>query len=57
MTCERCHGLMISERIGDLQGLSSDVVDATILEHRRRSIRAVEPLPNLSTRTPKLAAA
>ncbi len=47
MTCERCDGLMVSEQICDLQGLSSDlcvdgyrcllcgdVVYATIIEHK-----------------------
>ena len=50
MTCERCHGLMVSEQIYDLQGMNSDlrvdgyrcllcgnIVDAAILENRRRS--------------------
>jgi hypothetical protein len=54
MTCDRCNGLMVSERIDDFQGMSSDlcldgyrcllcgnVVDATILENRRRSIDVV----------------
>ncbi len=55
MCCERCDGLMVSERIYDPQGLSGDlcvdgyrcilcgnIVDATILENRRRSAEAVE---------------
>ena len=25
MTCERCHGLMVSEQIYDLQGMNSDL--------------------------------
>lgn len=67
MTCQRCDGLMVSERICDLQGLSSDlcvdsyrcllcgdVVDAMMLEHRKR---AVEPLPNVSARPLRLVAA
>lgn len=70
MTCERCHGLMVSERICDLQGMSSDLcangyrclhcgnlVDATILENRRRSSEAVEPLTVYSPRTARLVAA
>lgn len=57
MTCERCGGLMVSERICDLRERNSDLcvdgyrcllcgnlVDATILENRRRSIDAVESL-------------
>ena len=55
MTCERCDGLMVSERICDLQGMSSDlcvegyrcllcgnIIDATILENRRHSIGTIE---------------
>jgi hypothetical protein len=55
MTCERCHGLMVSERICDPQGMSSDlcvdgyrcllcgnIVDATILENRRHSTGTIE---------------
>ncbi|MDR4467235.1 hypothetical protein [Nitrospira sp. BLG_1] len=70
MTCERCDGLMVSERIYDLQGLSSnpciegyrcllcgDVVDATILEHRRRSTGAIKPLRSVTPRTSRLVAA
>lgn len=70
MTCQRCDGLMVSERICDLQGLSSDlcvdgyrcllcgdVVDALILEHRKRSSGAVEPLPNVSARPLRFVAA
>lgn len=57
MTCERCDGLMVSERICDLQGMSSDLcvngyrcllcgnlVDTVILDNRSRSIDAVEPI-------------
>ena len=70
MTCERCDGLTISERICDLQGLSSDlciegyrcllcgdVVDATILEHRRRSTGAIKPLQSVTPRTSRRVAA
>ncbi len=70
MTCERCDGLMVSERIYDLQGLSSDlhidgyrcllcgnVIDATILEHRKRSAGVAEPLSNVSARSLGLVAA
>lgn len=61
MTCERCHGLMVSERICDLRGMSSDLcadgyrcvlcgnlVDAVILENRRRAIDTIE-LSTVST--------
>ena len=70
MTCERCEGLMVSEQICDLQGTNSElgvngyrcllcgnVVDATILENRRRSIEALEPLTVYSPRMPRLVAA
>jgi hypothetical protein len=49
MTCERCSGLMVSERIYDQRGMSSDfcvdgyrcllcgnLVDAIILENKQR---------------------
>lgn len=55
MTCERCDGLMVSEQICDLQGMTSDLcvngyrcllcgnlVDTVILENRSRSTDAVE---------------
>lgn len=69
MTCERCDGLMVNERICDLQGMNSDLsdgyrcllcgnlVDTTILENRRRSIDAVESLAWTSPRMPRLVAA
>lgn len=70
MTCTKCDGLMVSERIVDLQGMSSDlcvdgyrcllcgdVIDATILEHRKRSTGAAEPRPNVSARPLRLVAA
>lgn len=70
MTCERCDGLMVSERIDDLQGMNSDlcangyrcllcgnVVDATILENRRRSTASAEPIMFTSSRMPRLVAA
>lgn len=70
MTCERCHGLMVGERICDLQGTNSDlcangyrcllcgnVVDKTILENRRRSMDAIESLALISPRMPRLVAA
>lgn len=57
MTCERCNGLMVSERIYDFEGMSSDlcvdgyrcllcgnIVDATIRENRRHSTDVVEPM-------------
>ncbi|MGE3151968.1 MAG: hypothetical protein AB7G48_11680 [Nitrospiraceae bacterium] len=70
MTCERCEGLMVSELICDLQELSSDLrangyrcllcgnlVDAVILENRRRSTNAVESITVYSPRMPRLVAA
>ncbi|MEK9142898.1 MAG: hypothetical protein AAB308_17735 [Nitrospirota bacterium] len=70
MTCKRCDGLMVSERICDLQGMSSDlcadgyrcllcgnIVDTTILENRRRLTDAVEPLTVSSPYMPRLVAA
>ena len=69
MTCERCDGLMVSERIYDFQGMSSDlcvdgyrcllcgnIVDATILENRRRSIEAVGSIALISPRMQRLIA-
>ena len=57
MTCERCNGLMVSERIYDFQGMSSDLcvdgyrclicgnlVDTLILKNRSPSPDAVEPM-------------
>lgn len=56
MTCERCKGLMVSEQMCDLRGtnrdlcangyrclLCGDVVDATILENRKRPAGASAP--------------
>ncbi len=70
MTCERCHGLMVSEQICDLQETNSDpctngyrcllcgnVVDTTILANRRRSSESVEPRTASSPRLPRLVAA
>jgi len=70
MTCKRCDGLMVSERICDLQGMSSDlcadgyrcllcgnIVDAAILENRRRSTAAIEPLTGSSPYMPRLVTA
>ncbi|MDC8447506.1 MAG: hypothetical protein LV473_04015 [Nitrospira sp.] len=61
MTCTRCDGLMVSERICDLQGMSSDlcaegyrcllcgdIVDTAILENRRRLTNAIAPLTGSS---------
>lgn len=60
MTCERCDGLMVTERIYDL-GMShdccvdgyrcllcGDVVDAAILQHRRQSSEAITPSSTMS---------
>ncbi len=70
MRCERCNGLMVSERICDLQGMNSDLcvdgyrcllcgnlVDAMILENRQRSIDAVGSLAWTSLCMPRLVAA
>lgn len=70
MTCERCNGLMVQEQICDLQGRSSslcvasyrcllcgDLVDALILEHRKRSTALAEPLQLTSPRMPRLVTA
>lgn len=69
MTCDRCNGLMVSERIYDFQGMSSDlcvdgyrcllcgnIVDATILENRRRSIDVVGSSTLISPRMQRLIA-
>jgi hypothetical protein len=70
MTCERCKGLMVSEQICDLQGMSSnqrangyrcllcgDLVDAVILGNRRRSTASVECITFTSPRRQRLIAA
>ena len=70
MTCERCHGLMVSEQIYDLQGMNSDLcvdgyrclpcgnlVDATILENRRRSIDTAGVLTLMNPCMPRLVVA
>lgn len=69
MMCERCNGLMVSERIYDVQGMSSDLcvdgyrcllcgnlVDTVILENRSRSTDAVEPIMFRGPRMPRLVA-
>ena len=69
MTCDRCNGLMVRERIYDFQGMSSDLcvdgyrcllcgnlVDAVILENRSRSTGAVEPMTLRSPRMQRLVA-
>ena len=69
MTCDRCNGLMVSERIYDFQGMSSDLcvdgyrcllcgnlVDTVILEKRSRSTDAVEPMTLRSPRMQRLVA-
>lgn len=69
MTCDRCNGLMVSERIDDLQGMSSDLcvdgyrcllcgnlVDTVILENRSRSTGAVEPMTFRGPRMQRLVA-
>ena len=70
MTCDRCNGLMVSERIYDFQGMSVDLcvdgyrclicgnlVDSVILENRSRSTDAVGSLAWTSPRPPRLVAA
>ena len=55
MTCDRCNGLMVSERVYDFEGMNSDLcvdgyrcllcgnlVDTVIIENRSRSTNAVE---------------
>ena len=69
MTCERCNGLMVSERIYDFQGMSSDlcvdgyrcllcgnIVDVTILENRRHSIDAIRSITLKGPRPQQLTA-
>ena len=69
MTCERCDGLMVCVQICDLQGMNSDlcvngyrcllcgnIVDATILENRRRSTDAVGSITLTSHRMQRLVA-
>lgn len=69
MTCERCEGLMVSERIYDVQRMNSDpcvdgyrylicgnLVDTVILENRSRSTDAVEPIMVRSPCMPQLVA-
>lgn len=70
MMCERCDGLMVSERICDLRGTGRDLcgegyrcllcgnlVDATILDNRRRSIDSVEGLNRTRPHLPQIVAA
>ncbi|THJ21057.1 MAG: hypothetical protein CAF44_010185 [Nitrospira sp. CG24D] len=70
MTCERCNGLMVREQICDLQGRSNslcvdgyrcllcgDLVDALILENRRRTTASAELFLLTSPRMPRLVAA
>jgi hypothetical protein len=69
MTCERCNGLMASERICDLQGTGDlcvdgyrclncgNPVDSTILENRQPSIDAVKPFRRIKQRIPQPVAA
>ena len=70
MTCERCKGLMVSEQICDLHGMSSnlrangyrcllcgDLVDVVILDNRRRSTASCEPITFTSPRLPQLVTA
>lgn len=69
MTCDRCNGLMVSERIYDFQGMSSDLcvdgyrcllcgnlVDTVILENRSRSTDAGEPMTLRRPRMQRLVA-
>lgn len=69
MTRERCDGLMINERIDDL-GMSHDlrvdgyrcllcgeIVDAMILENRRRSAEALQSVSGFTDRAVGFTAA
>ncbi len=70
MTCDRCNGLMVEEQICDLQGRSSsllvdgyrcllcgDLVDALILENRKRSTDSAQAISFTSPRMPQLVPA
>lgn len=70
MTCERCDGLMVGERIYDLQGMSSDLcvngyrcllcgnlVDSMVLENRQRSLEAFGDGRVTGPRMPRVVAA
>lgn len=70
MNCTRCQGLMVHELLWDLGGMSSslrahgyrctlcgDVVDAVILENRRRSQTVVGTTTATADLTPALMAA
>ncbi|MDR4474952.1 MAG: hypothetical protein R3B11_02970 [Nitrospira sp.] len=70
MTCERCNGLMVREQICDLEGRSSslcvdgyccllcgDLVDALILENRKRSTVSAEPILFTTPRMPRMVTA
>lgn len=70
MTCERCEGLMVSERISDMQGMSSDLcangyrcllcgnlVDELILENRQRFAGTTGTLMMANPRMPRAATA
>ncbi len=69
MTCDRCDGLMVNERIDDL-GMShdlrvdgyrcllrGDIVDAMILENRRRSAEALQSVSGFTDRAMGFTAA
>ncbi len=69
MTCDRCDGLMVNERIDDL-GMShdlrvdgyccllrGDIVDATIRKHRRRSAEVLQSVSGFTDRTMGFTAA
>lgn len=69
MTCDRCDGLMINERIDDL-GMNHDlrvdayrcllcgeIVDAMILENRRRSAEALQSVSGFTDRAVGFTAA
>lgn len=69
MRCERCNGLMVGERIFDMNGTGGDLsvedyrcllcgnlVDTVILENRSRSTDAVEPITLRSPRMQRLVA-
>jgi hypothetical protein len=69
MRCERCNGLMVGERICDMNGTGGDLcvdgyrcllcgnlVDTVILDNRSRSTDAVEPMTLRGPRMQRLVA-
>ena len=69
MRCERCNGLMVGERIFDMNGTGGDLsvdgyrcllcgnlVDTVILENRSRSIDETSPITVRGPRMQRLVA-